>query len=83
MYAAENYASNSIRWLLANNASVNLQANDGQTALHFAVKNVTRLIMDNDLKPVIVLLKNGADREIRDNNGHRAIEVAITLELNK
>eukprot|EP00912_Choanoflagellata_sp_UC4_P002394 UC4_evm8s1505 len=49
------------------NASIDMQDSDGNTALHYAVKN-------DDMSCAVFLLKNGADVELRNQSGVAALE---------
>lgn len=63
----------SIRLLLAQGASVNLQDADGNTALHLLAKNT----VENSTEALAALLEAKADLEIKNSEGDTALSVAI------
>lgn len=56
--------------LIENNAKINSQTKDGQTAMHFAAMN-----HQNEI--IRLLINNGADIDIKDNQGLTALMEAI------
>ncbi len=61
-----------LNYILSMQPDLNVQDAKGFTPLHLAVKSVESL---KSTRPVRALLLKGADREARDNQGMRAVEV--------
>ena len=61
-------------------AKINIQTSNGRTCLHRAVYNDYRGGDDPDL--VRLLVENGADRSIKNNNGRTALDLAKRNKFN-
>jgi len=75
-WAADRNATNILRFLLENEADVNLKDEDGQTALHYASSC-------GNLDCISVLLKHGADKDLIDLAGMTCFDVAFDDNVQK
>lgn len=59
-----------VAWLIAHGASINHRAPGGRTAAHFAAER------NSSPKTLALLVENGADLMLRDDDGHTPLEIA-------
>ena len=75
-YAASISAPVSIQLLIQNGANVNAQDHNGNTPLHFAVRE-----NEGNLETINILLQNGADTEIKNKSGWHAYDLTNNNEI--
>jgi serine/threonine-protein phosphatase 6 regulatory ankyrin repeat subunit A len=63
-----------VDFLLANNMPINIQANNGRTALHYAVEK-------DQIEIVKLLKQKGADLTLKDDSGRTALHIAQSKGL--
>ncbi|RZI47706.1 hypothetical protein EDM53_00535 [Rickettsiales endosymbiont of Peranema trichophorum] len=71
MYAVQNHDEKIYKYLILKGADLNIQANDGKTALHIAV-------LSDDLNAMTTLIDSGIDYTILDKNNKRALQYSTT-----
>ena len=71
-WACYSRAEVALNYLLSLNPDLEIQDDQGYTALHLAVKSVEQL---KSTRPVRALLLKGANREARDHNNKRPVDM--------
>ena len=66
-----------LTFLLDHNADPNLQANNGNTSLHFAISS------GDNLQKVLLLLQHGAKTTIKNNYGKTPLDIAKFYNRNQ
>ncbi len=77
MYASGNGNLENVRQLLNVGAKVNIQDASGWTPLSIAAS----VDSDSSSEIVSILLKNGADKSVVNNDGNKAIDIAVRPEV--
>lgn len=83
MFAARNSRVEVVQALMQARANVNAQSVDGQTALHLVLNlvNDENEVDENEVIDIVsALLKNGANPDIADNEGHTPLSISAAQQ---